>query len=1204
MEEKSISVAIRVKMQELKKNMAEVSKSFSKLKDDFNNVNTNNKLEKNMEKTSKAVEKTTKEIEHLSKVFNGLNNVTFDGLSANMQKAITKMSQDSGESIDSIMKRLNQVGDDGSGKKFDYSGYSTKELSSAYVDAQKSIADYNLDIEKTKAKIQSLTDKNKELKVAMQMCYNSGEMKQLQAQFVQNTRAINASEKAILNFKDGIKNAQLDAQVLKEELNGLEKPANNIGNLVNAAAVVMATKKLASLGAQAVKTNAQIKSTMQITKNVFGSVSNDINNFVDSNASALGMSKQTARDMANSYGMMTKDMGASVADSEKITKQLMATTSTLAQNTGYSMEETKDAIKSALTGSAISMDRFGIEMKTSALEATEAFKKMSGGKKFEQLDYETQSLIRAMALMEKTTRNYGDTAQETANTKLLSLSASLQNAKNNMSEILGEALVPLTNLTAKFARVIEIVTDAFKALSPETRGLILALAGILFSLTVLPIVFVAVGKAITYARNKLIEYSAIVTGVTSQHSILSFVMSKTFLKTVSIIMIGLAILSEAFGGLGNVFSNIGDVIIATLNYIGGSVVYTVGKIINVIGKLFGQDWGAGVTKAGEAMMDSARSTASRIKGSGSKNKNNKSAIDTSEEAGNATKAMNKLTDAQKDNAKQAGKTAKANKELKDNLQGFDEINKISPDEVSPSGGGDVGGPSIPKVSVPGMGGIGADIGNIKDKFKDVTKNIEEFKDKLKKVIPIITAIGVAFGAWKLINLIKDIFSLGNGLINLKNIGTVGTLGELGASASGATSAFSGLSSILIPATLGLGMFAGAQVGANEAFKAGNVEAERTITALGGVSAGMATAGGAILTGATALTGGIAGAVVAVGGLIAGMVLHNKRCAEVKKSITDVQGATENLKQATDIYDQTLDANINAVDRQKQAHDDLVRLEKENKVSGEALEQQVKNGTLTYAGMTAGQREVYKAYLNNKRAQEDVKKTTENLDGATKTLKRSQLEQRLAVLASEGKWDEYKQTLTRAKKQNIIDAGEMRDHIEKACTHISKAGRQAFVEDLPGDVKNGLDPNKYDTFSFKSTFEGIFNGIKETASKAFEWIKRWWNNWRPGKKSFSAEASGNGEARKMAIGGVVKAQPGGIIANIGEGRYDEAVVPLGNSPQMRNMKEDIANAVLQAMPRVENGGGVKQVELNFTLDGNVSLGKKLINLIDETEAYTL
>ena len=56
--------------------------------------------------------------------------------------------------------------------------------------------------------------------------------------------------------------------------------------------------------------------------------------------------------------------------------------------------------------------------------------------------------------------------------------------------------------------------------------------------------------------------------------------------------------------------------------------------------------------------------------------------------------------------------------------------------------------------------------------------------------------------------------------------------------------------------------------------------------------------------------------------------------------------------------------------------------------------------------------------------------------------------------------------------------------------------------------------------------------------------------------------------------------------------------------MRNMKEDIANAVLQAMPRVENGGGVKQVELNFTLDGNVSLGKKLINLIDETEAYTL
>lgn len=45
---------------------------------------------------------------------------------------------------------------------------------------------------------------------------------------------------------------------------------------------------------------------------------------------------------------------------------------------------------------------------------------------------------------------------------------------------------------------------------------------------------------------------------------------------------------------------------------------------------------------------------------------------------------------------------------------------------------------------------------------------------------------------------------------------------------------------------------------------------------------------------------------------------------------------------------------------------------------------------------------------------------------------------------------------------------------------------------------------------------------------------------------------------MATGGVVSAP---TIAMIGEGRYNEAVVPLGNSPQFATMKEDIANEIL-------------------------------------------
>lgn len=49
--------------------------------------------------------------------------------------------------------------------------------------------------------------------------------------------------------------------------------------------------------------------------------------------------------------------------------------------------------------------------------------------------------------------------------------------------------------------------------------------------------------------------------------------------------------------------------------------------------------------------------------------------------------------------------------------------------------------------------------------------------------------------------------------------------------------------------------------------------------------------------------------------------------------------------------------------------------------------------------------------------------------------------------------------------------------------------------------------------------------------------------------------------KLASGGVTT---GPTFAMIGEGKYDEAVVPLGNSPQFAEMKNDIANEVLNRM----------------------------------------
>lgn len=69
--------------------------------------------------------------------------------------------------------------------------------------------------------------------------------------------------------------------------------------------------------------------------------------------------------------------------------------------------------------------------------------------------------------------------------------------------------------------------------------------------------------------------------------------------------------------------------------------------------------------------------------------------------------------------------------------------------------------------------------------------------------------------------------------------------------------------------------------------------------------------------------------------------------------------------------------------------------------------------------------------------------------------------------------------------------------------------------------------------------------------------------------------------KLADGAVAT---GPTFAMIGEGKYDEAVVPLGNSPQFAEMKDDIANEVLNKMGPGGRGGSRQAIPVILTLNG--------------------
>lgn len=108
----------------------------------------------------------------------------------------------------------------------------------------------------------------------------------------------------------------------------------------------------------------------------------------------------------------------------------------------------------------------------------------------------------------------------------------------------------------------------------------------------------------------------------------------------------------------------------------------------------------------------------------------------------------------------ADSTKKAAKAIKDYTMGFDELNIIDPTQGSSgSGSGASAGNILGDVDLSGY-----------DMFKNyVGTSIDEMKQKIKSMLPLIATVATALAAWKLTNLITDIVDAISKMNALKSI---------------------------------------------------------------------------------------------------------------------------------------------------------------------------------------------------------------------------------------------------------------------------------------------------------------------------------------------------------------------------------------------------------------------------------------------------
>lgn len=509
--------------------------------------------------------------------------------------------------------------------------------------------------------------------------------------------------------------------------------------------------------------------------------------------------------------------------------------------------------------------------------------------------------------------------------------------------------------------------------------------------------------------------------------------------------------------------------------------------------------------------------------------------DTANDIKSVGTGINKVTSGANNLGSALGDATKQAKELKKVTMGFDELNVLSnPKTSSGASGGSSGGATAPAYTGGGVIEIPdfSSLTEAQSNIGDLNKSLDNAKERVKAVLTLAGIFGATLGAFEFIKWIKylniviklkDYFKLltsegialneaqqkvYNSAVGIANkykvivgklaiiSGTILTIkGYSDAWVNGIdwknfTEILAGLALVIGGIYLSFGKLATSFsaaaggisliiLGVKDFIKNGPT-LQNTILIIGGaiaIAVGLATAGISVIISA------IVGAVAAIGAFVTAILSEEPAIKTVQQAQQELTAAKQAATDAENTY-------INAIDSAEASLNKLTEAEARTGLSGEELYKQVQAGTLDYANMTDAQREVYKAYLDNEQKQKDLEESTRALNEAKKAETIASFENQLALAKESGDYDSFKKSVVDAFNNGMLSAEEARDLIGKSMSEMSDDSQKTFMQDIPSDIKNGLDPSKYETTGkkIKDWFGNLWGKIKDGASSAWNWVK--------------------------------------------------------------------------------------------------------------------
>ncbi len=280
----------------------------------------------------------------------------------------------------------------------------------------------------------------------------------------------------LAGFKgDGLKKAQKDLQGVGSQLDKLTKQTIKAGATF---AITKAWRGFTTVAENAITQARDLERNTAALGTVFGALAPQMQQFAKG-AAEIGMSQAEAAKASTFLGSVLKQSGFSIAETAVQTQKLVTLGADLALTYGYDVQEALLGMTALFRGEYDPIEKFGVAMKQSEINAELAAKKLDHLKGAERRLAEQQ--IRLQLLMERSADAQGAFGRQSGTLAVeqerlqAAINNMLQSAGGPMLRVLGELAQQLVPIVEQLTPVL---VEIFADLGGKTRNLVSDMDGL------------------------------------------------------------------------------------------------------------------------------------------------------------------------------------------------------------------------------------------------------------------------------------------------------------------------------------------------------------------------------------------------------------------------------------------------------------------------------------------------------------------------------------------------------------------------------------------------------------------------------------------------------------------------------------------------------------------------------------------------------